>query len=161
MSIFLSKEFDSYINQYADSNPIWIAKLSNGETVYQDDGRPNVQPESAWLRMKQYCEENDLYIESIQVRNRSHVEDVGVGHDGYFFCKGAGALLFQDLTIHTFNIGHLEDEKLHVRIWRLPELIPERFEERDPYEVSHECLIVKKGVLDDEKLQAQNDRAGM
>ena len=75
----------------------------------------------------------------------------------FFFCKGAGALLFQDLTIHTFNIGHLEDEKLHVRTWRLPELIPERFEERDPYELP-ECIIAKKGILNEQKLQAQNHR---
>jgi len=161
MSVFLSKEFDSYINQYADSNPIWIAELSNGETVYQDDGRPNVKPESGWLRMKQYCEENNLHIESIKVRNRSHIEDVGSGYDGYFFCKGAGALLFQDLTVHTFNIGHLKDDKLYVRTWRLPELIPERFEERDPYKVSSECLIIKKGVLDEERLQTQNDRTSV
>ena len=161
MSIFLSKEFDSYINQYADSNPIWIAELSNGEKVYQDDGRPNVQPESAWLRLGQYCKENDLYIEGIKVRNRSHVEDVGFGHDGYFFCKGAGALLFQDMTVHTFNIGHIEGGKLYVRTWKLPELIPERFEERSLHDTPHECLITKKGILDGQKLQAQDDRASM
>ena len=161
MTVFVSKELDSYVNQYADCNPIWIAKLSNDETVYQDDGRPDVEPESAWLRLKEYCESNNLYIKSMQVRNRSHVEDVGSGHDGYFFCKGAGALLFQDLTVHTFNIGHLENEKLYVRTWRLPELVPERFEERDPYKASPECLIVKKDILDDKKLQTQHDRTSV
>ena len=49
----VSKKIDPYISAYADSNPIWIVKLSNGETVYQDDGRPDVEPESAWLRLKQ------------------------------------------------------------------------------------------------------------
>ena len=161
MTIFLSKELDSYINQYADSNPIWIAELSNGETVYQDDGRPNAEPESGWLRMKQYCEENNLHIESMKVRNRSHVEDIGSGYDGYFFCKGAGALLFQDLTVHTFNIGHVENGKLYVRTWRLPELIPERFEERSLYDAPYECLITKKGILDEQKLQAQDNRTSM
>ena len=96
-----------------------------------------------------------MHIESIKVRNRSHVEDVGSGHDGYFFCKGAGALLFQDLTVHTFNIGHIENGKLYVRTWRLPELSPERFEERSLYDTPHECLITKKGTLDGQKLQAQ------
>ena len=157
MSVFISKSFDSYVNVYADSNPIWIADLSNGETVYQDDGRPDVKPASDWTRLKIYCEENELHITRIKVRNRSHVEEAGSGYDGYFFCKGAGALLFGDLTIHTFNIGFLEEGRLRVRTWRLPELIPERFEERDPYE-SPECLICKKGVLDDKKLQTQNDR---
>ena len=57
----VSKKIDPYISAYADSNPIWIVKLSNGETVYQDDGRPDVEPESAWLRLKQYCEDNNLH----------------------------------------------------------------------------------------------------
>ena len=55
MSVFLSKEMDAYIRVYADNNPLWIATLSNGETIYQDDGRPNVKPLSAWSRVKKYC----------------------------------------------------------------------------------------------------------
>tara|TARA_R100000005_G_C4991349_1_gene198706 strand:- start:36 stop:518 length:483 start_codon:yes stop_codon:yes gene_type:complete len=160
MSVFLSKEFDSYVNIYADRNPIWIATLSNGEVIYQDDGRPEAEPSSAWVRLKIYCEENNLHITNIKVRNKSHIEDVGSDYDGYFFCKGAGALMFGDYTVHTFNIGVLEGEKLRVRTWRLPELIAERFEERDPY-AAPECLIAKEGILDEEKLQAQNNRARM
>jgi|TARA_R100001163_G_scaffold61502_1_gene51554 hypothetical protein len=158
MSVFVSKELDTYISIYSDSNPIWIATLSNDEVIYQDDGRPDVEPASAWLRMKQYCEENDLHITNMKVRNRSHIEDAGSNYDGYFFCKGAGALMFGDFTVHTFNIGVLENGKLRVRTWRLPELIPERFEERDPYEASPECLIIKKGALDEQRLQASDDR---
>jgi|TARA_R110000824_G_scaffold118860_1_gene271274 hypothetical protein len=157
MTIFLSKKFDSYVNQYADSNPIWIATLSNGDTIYQDDGRPDIEPSSAWVRLRLYCKQNDVHIVNMQVRNRSHVEDIGADHDGYFFCKGAGALIFGDMTLHTFNIGVLNEGKLKVRTWRLPELIPERFEERDPY-ASPECIIAKKGILDEQRLQTQNDR---
>ena len=156
----LSKELDDYIIKYADSNPIWIATLSNGETIYQDDDRPNVEPASAWVRLKQYCEENNFYITNLKIRNRTHIEEVGSDYDGYFFCKGAGALMFSDFVVHTYNIGVLEGEKLKVQIWRLPELLPERFEERDPYQ-SPECLITKKGILNEQKLQAQNNGAGM
>ena len=69
--------------------------------------------------------------------------------------------MFGDFTVHTFNIGVLENGKLRVRTWRLPELIPERFEERDPYEASPECLIIKKGALDEQRLQASDDRSVM
>ena len=48
----VAKQLDSYVNQYGDKNPMWIAELSNGETIYQDDGRPNAVPESAWARLK-------------------------------------------------------------------------------------------------------------
>ena len=157
MNIFLSKEFDSYINVYADNNPLWIATLSNGEVVYQDDGRPNVKPASAWARLKKYCEINDVHITNIKIRNRTHIEDLGSDCDGYFFCKSAGALLFGDMTQHAFIFGSLYGEKLSVRKWRLPELIPEATEERDPYELP-ECIIAKKGILNEQKLQTQNDR---
>ena len=154
-------QVDEYMARLFDTGTVWTCTLSDGTQAYQDDGRPDIKPKSAWLRMKQYCEQNNLYIESIKVRNRSHAEDVGSGHDGYFFCKGAGALLFQDLTVHTFNIGHIENGKLYVRTWRLPELVAERFEERDPYEASPDCLIVKKGILNGQELQTQDNRAGM
>ena len=54
---FVSKSIDTYVNVYGDSHPMWIAKLSNGETIYQDDGRPEVEPASAWLRLKDYCDQ--------------------------------------------------------------------------------------------------------
>ena len=92
----------------------------------------------------------------MKVRNRSHVEDVGSDHDGYFFCKSAGGMLFGDVTLHSFIIGTLTGEKLSVRKWRLPELIAEEVEERDPYDLP-ECIIAKKGILNEQKLQTQND----
>ena len=160
MPVFLTKEFDEYIKVYSDNNPFWIVTLSNGETIYQDDGRPNVQPSSAWSRLKIYCKENDLHIVNIKLRNRSNVVDVGSDYDGYFFCKSAGALMFGDLTMHSFVIGTLTGEKLSARKWRLPELIAEEVEERDPYELP-ECIIAKRGILNEQRLQAQNDRAAM
>ena len=44
----ISFSIDGFINQYADSNPIWIATSSDGSTVYQADGRPGEEPSSAW-----------------------------------------------------------------------------------------------------------------
>jgi hypothetical protein len=64
--------------------------------------------------------------------------------------------MFSDYVIHTYSIGVLKGETLKVQTWRLPELVPERFEERDPYQ-SPDCLIAKKGILNGQKLQAQDD----
>ena len=63
----VSKSINSYVNVYADSNPIWIAELSNGEMIYQDDGKPDFYPERARRRRKEYCEQNDLSIKSMSV----------------------------------------------------------------------------------------------
>ena len=68
--------------------------------------------------------------------------------------------MFSDYVIHTYSIGELKGESLKVQTWRLPELVPERFEERDPYQ-SPDCLITKKGILNEQKLQAQNNGTGM
>ena len=147
----VSKKIDPYISAYADSNPIWIVKLSNGETVYQDDGRPDVEPESAWLRLKQYCEDNNLHITNMKLKNRSNQVDLGSDHDGYFFCKVAGSFMFSGGTNHSFKIGYLNDGRLRVRKWILPAILPEAFEDRDLKD-SGEMLIYKKGSLNGEEL---------
>ena len=149
-STFVSTELDSYVSIYADANPIWMVTLSNGESVYQDDDRPDVYPESAWARLKIYCEENDLHITDMKIRNKGNVQSIESNCDGYFFCKGAGAFLFGGETVHSFVIGILKDNTLHVRKWRLPELIFEMEERRDPSK-SPESLIVKKGILSDQQ----------
>ncbi len=153
----VAKQLDSYVNQYGDQNPMWVVKLSNGETVYQDDDRPEREPQSAWARLKIYCEENGIHITNMKIKNRSNVQDVGSDFDGYFFCKCAGAYMFGDNTIHSFVVGGLNDGKLRVRKWVMPEMTPERFEDRD-IKKSQECLIVKKEILNGEELQTHNKR---
>ena len=75
-SELVSKELNEYVSVYADSHPIWMVTLSNGESVYQDDYRPNVYPESAWIRLKIYCEENDLHITDMKIRNKGNVKSI-------------------------------------------------------------------------------------
>ncbi|MAF25438.1 hypothetical protein CL634_07680 [bacterium] len=147
----VSKTIDQYVNQYGDKNPIWVVTLSNDETIYQDDNRPGVKPESAWIRLKSYCQENGLHITSMKIKNRSHVVEVDSDCDGYFFCKGAGGFMFGDTTYLSFSIGTLQDGELKVRRWSLPEIEPSTIEFRDPDEAG-DMLICKKGILDEQKL---------
>tara|TARA_R100000008_G_C3585401_1_gene171862 strand:- start:3312 stop:3794 length:483 start_codon:yes stop_codon:yes gene_type:complete len=160
MNAFVSRQLDSYVNVYGDTNPMWIVELSNGETVYQDDGRPGITPPSAWERLKIYCDANDLHITKMSFKNRSHLETVGEGDDGYFFCKAAGAFLFGDETVHSFVVGRLSEGKLYARKWRMPEVIPEAIEERNISE-SLEYLITKNGVLNEQGLQTQDNGTGV
>ena len=132
MSKTVSKSIDSYVNVYADSNPIWIAKLSNGETIYQDDGRPDVYPESAWLRLKAYCEDNDLSIDSINVKNRSIQKQIDSNSEFYTFCKGVGALMFGGgESNHSFLFGCVKNGVYRVTKVNLPEMIIDRPERRN------------------------------
>lgn len=56
-------------DDYLESNTIWIASLSNGETIYRDD----TLNEYMWLDLKQYVEQNELSILSVRLKFRSHV----------------------------------------------------------------------------------------
>ena len=155
MTTSVAKSIDRYVNIYADSNPIWIVTLSNDETVYQDDGRPDTLPHSAWERLGKYCEENEVYITGMRIKNRSHVEVVGTGGDGYYFCKGAGKFLFGDTTNHSFIAGVLENNTLRVRRWNLPEVVPDAYEERDPIEAG--IFLIQKKDCNDKSLPACDD----
>ena len=136
------KEWDEYLSGYAANRPIWIVKLSNNETVYQDDGRPGVKTPSAWLRLKSYCEKHNLRITEMHIHYRSHIEHIGSDFDGYYFCKGAGGFLFSDITVSSFVIGTLSGDVLNVSHWKLPELIVMQTETRNRNE-NEECLIEK------------------
>jgi YHS domain-containing protein len=144
----VSTFFDRYMNQYADSNPIWIATLSDGSTVYQDDDRPGEEPASAWERLGLHCKNKGLYITGMKIKNRSHVEVVEKGGDGYYFCKCVGKFMFGDQTSHSFIIGTLKHNVLKVRKWNLPEIIPDEFETRNPAEAGV-CLITKNNPYEE------------
>ena len=139
------KGWDEYLSGYAANRPIWIVKLSNGESVFQDDDRPNTKPKSAWLRLKIYCKEHNLRITEMCLKYRSHIENIDSGCDGYYFCKGAGGFLFSDVTVDSFVVGTLSQNVLQVSHWKLPELMIMHTETRDKID-NEECLIEKPVV---------------
>ena len=114
-----------------EGDPMWVVTLSNGLTVYNDDGRTDVEPASAWLRLQEYCRKNDLTIQTFRLRFRSHWEHAPANKDGYIFCYSALGSLFSDHTIGFYIIGYLENGKLIVQKWRVPELILDSTEERN------------------------------
>ena len=131
---FVSKSIDTYVNVYGDSHPMWIAKLSNGETIYQDDGRPEVEPASAWLRLKDYCDQEKIHVKSLLLKNKSNqivaVEDDD--NDGIFLTKAAGAFLFGDETLQFFNVGVIKDGKAYLTKWKMPDMTKDVQEQREP-----------------------------
>jgi len=118
------RELDSYVNNFFDiRQPIWIAYLSNGETIYQDDGRPGFYPASAWLRLKNYCRQKEVYIVGMEVQFRSNKLQVPRDADGYFFTKACGVWIGQDST-EQYGIGTLDRASgiVHVDYFQIPEL---------------------------------------
>ena len=136
------KVFDEFMKHYAEGNPRWEVVLSNNERIFQDDDRPNVRPRSAWLRLGKYCEENELYIKEMTIMFRDNAYALPSNMDGYFFSKGARGMFGNPRTLHLFLVGTLQGGRLEVSCWKVPEMLSEWTEERDPDEAK-ECLITR------------------
>lgn len=137
---FVSLSIDSFIED--KDSTIWIAKLNNGETVYQDDDRPGFEP-SSWHRLRNYCYDNGLYIKNISLKFRSHTENVGYSPDGYFFIKSLLGSLSDERqkTFHYYKFGTILNKKISVQKWSVPELILSGTQERVIDNNSQKCII--------------------
>ena len=135
--------WDSFMEHYAEGNPIWIVTLSNGETVYRDDGRPGLLTHNAWRRLYHYCETNSLCITSMTIGFRDNRYALPVGQDGYYFALGARGMFGSAKTAQLFFVGTLQNEVLRVQCWKVPEMIQEDEEVRS-VEGCGECLIKKR-----------------
>ncbi len=102
----------------------WVASLSDGREVYQDDNRYDVDISSAWLRLKDYLSNNKLKIERLRVEFRTHTEEIPPAQAGYFFSLGALKDLSVEETWHSYVLGWIdEDNKLNKITYKVPELI--------------------------------------
>ena len=118
----------------------WIVELSNGLTVYQDDGRPGLEPASAWIRLKSYLQEYSLVkIEKFRIEFRSHIEYLPDRQEGYYFSLGVGATWGGSTDRH-FNTGILVGDEIRIITWKVPELIVFSTETRKK-EQGGQCLI--------------------
>jgi len=80
-------QVDEYMAKLFDTGTVWTCTLSDGTQVYEDDGRPDVDPPSAWERLGIYCKENDLHISKMILQNGTNVVTVGENLDGFYFRK--------------------------------------------------------------------------
>ncbi len=127
----------------------WLARLASGPTVIQDDGRPGIEPHSAWLRLGKHCQETGDRIVEFWLRFRTHtVRDImPLNADGYFFAKQAArSLHVRTDTLEFLLVGYLQNETLRVQRWKVPELFMLDEQKRD-WRKAGPCLIGKPGTL--------------
>ena len=132
-------EKDDYINDYYENNPAWTVTLNNGLKVFQDDGRQGTTI-SAWERLYNYCNKTDNYIVNMTIGFRCNVHHLKSGADGYYFSKGVRGALCLTKSIPLFFVGTYNNDKLLVTCWKVPEMLEETTEERDPTKAGI-CLI--------------------
>lgn len=136
----LSFSKDDFIKDYIESKPSWMVTLNNGQDVYQDDGR--YEPFNSWTRLYYYCLNNNLYITNMQIGFRNNIKQLKPNKDGYYFCNIARGVFGIKKTFQLFLVGFLENEKLFLTKWKVPEMLMDTTEIRYP-ENTFTCLIRK------------------
>ena len=139
-------DFDEFMSHYAENCPRWEVVLSNDQRVFMDDDRPDMEPRSAWLRLREHCKKEHLYIKEMTIMFRDNRFSLPSNADGYFFSKGARGMFGSVRTMHLFLVGALQNGRLEVSCWKVPEMLQEWTEERNPDEAG-ECLISKDDML--------------
>ena len=133
----------NYNKEYFEDRTCWAAELSNGETVFQDDGIDEKIEFSAWIRLKKYIYENKLKIEKIYIRFRSNIlyvfdEDC----DGYFFSMGIIGMMSSAENLNFYILGILKDNIVKIKKIKIPELLIFDEEERDISNCTEQQIIL-------------------
>lgn len=132
-------------DQYVFKSRLLI-KLNNGETVYDDDGRPEREEPVFWKRFQQYMAKyKNLKIVEIQVQFRSNIiSPLPQKADAYYFAKFTGAdLSSPDYRDNGFVLGYVKDGVLHTKTILTPFLTIFKEDTRD-IEANQERLIWNK-----------------
>lgn len=123
--IFASYGLSTAYDDFVDNRAVWIAKLTDGTCIVQDDDRPSTAISSAWIRLGHYLSDNPhLKIENIKLRFGTNTIDVVGKKPYYFFSKGLLQAATQTHGLHFAIIGWpTQDKELMCYHYKLPELV--------------------------------------
>lgn len=112
----------------------WVVELSNGETVWQDDGRPGIE-DSAWIRLKNYCEYHGLSIKNLRLQFRNNMPDVLYQGGDFFFSKLVRAHFISNKGMadnkYFYLIGVTDGDTVKIDKWLIPALVMQETLERN------------------------------
>lgn len=136
---------DEYLQmlQLEQRQALWEAELDDGTLVYQDDGRPGIYPASAWVRLGDYLRRTGKTIIRLGLRFRTNrlTNILPQKASAYFFSKNDIGFLHSGDTLHFYLLGALQNGKLRVQRWSVPELLLISEEERDPASCGENLIV--------------------
>lgn len=122
---------DDYIQHQNIVSAQWIAELSDGTTVYQDDGHPERDSQSAWLRLSMHLKQTRLTIVSLKLRYRSNIADtLPKNAEGYFFSN----MMYSVFGSHSgscYVIGYKDGNIIKTEDWLVPNLTLLKTDQRE------------------------------
>jgi len=135
----MKKNRDQWLQHYrSNKHAIWInVRLTNGEEHYYDEYE-------AWRSLKKICDEEDLFIQELSLQFRSHEVDIDLTNaEGIYLIRSAMGQ-FGGQTRHYFTTGILNKEKVHKKMWLVPELVVDKEFTDDIKDCFEEALIYAK-----------------
>lgn len=121
----------------------WVVTLNDGTKCYQDDGREDCPTTSSWLRLRNFCQVNGLYIVSMYLRFRTENIHLPADKDGYYFCNSVLSWLNDSKMFHYYVVGYIENGVIYTKKYKIPELIVEEEDVRT-IRTDDICLIQRK-----------------
>jgi hypothetical protein len=121
---------------------IWVASLSNGLDVYQDDNRGCLEEPSAWKRLASYILDSGTKIVGMKLKFRSHIIEIPSNADGYYFACGMSKTSESDVQRGYLVCGALIDGVATCKWYNIPELTVERKYPRPLSELEPPFLIL-------------------
>lgn len=136
MQNLICKSYDDFLQDKDEA--VWIAELNDGTKIYCDDGRYG-ETDKAWNRLRKYLEEHqEVEISKIRIKFRSHIElaaERTPNTIGFYFGRAASCWVGMPTT-NSMIVGAVEKTSdgmiAKTSKWRVPEVIKEESEERNP-----------------------------
>lgn len=142
----ITTTFDEFVHNRMqwENHTLFIAKLSNGEEVWDDSEREEYSEKYAWYRLKEYVLRNGLWITDLKLLYKSHVEVLPSNKDGYYLGRGNISNV-SEVRIDRSNYyiaGYYEDGKIVRKWFKVPELVIHD-EDEQPFDITQKPLIMK------------------
>jgi hypothetical protein len=115
-------------DSFLDEKTIWIAVLSNGLSVYQDDDRPGVTEPCAWKRLGKYVSEDGLDVIGVYIKFRSHTEKANISCEnqdskGVYFSYGIIKSVDDTVDRKYYTLGFYAGDELKYDWFLVPEIV--------------------------------------
>ncbi len=127
----------------------WIATLSDGSRIYQDDDRPGEEIPSAWLRLKEWLSYTNLesdgkiWIQGLHLRFRSNIiNPLPTNAKGYFFANKIVQMV-GGKPYDFFVVGTVEDKVIKRQTFKVPEMIKVA-EDIKPLDENYERFVIMR-----------------
>ena len=125
-----------FLKKYRQNkSAIWLkVRLTDGKEIYSDDPK-------AWKGIKAVCDVKNIFLEEFSLQFRSHeVKIVLEEAQGVYFVRSILGQMGAD-SKNYFTVGILKDNKVHKKMWLIPELVSEKEYEDEIEDCFPEALI--------------------